>query len=261
MLVPMPQPNYAFVFVDHTTSATPTAMRPAPIFQKLIDALLEQINGPYAASHGAVTCNFRIASGPEDRQPGEIACNFRDTIPEAPDALAYHTVTNGIPDIEIGVDLFSSLTDEGESVSGGVSHEILELLGDAGANEWADLQDASGQTRARENCDAVQNTGYFAENGVWLSNFVLPSYYIPGAIGPYDALGVMTSQTDLSHGYEIRATAPTDAGAVQGSHARLGQHVTHGKEVFAVGTITDAQKKRKSHPYSRTHRRGVRLAA
>ena len=261
-LVSLPQPNYSFVFLDHTTSATPSAMKPAPVFQKIIDALLEQINGPYAASHGAVTANFRVGSGPEDRAPGEIAVNFRDTIPEAPDALAYHRTTNGVPDIEIGVDLFSSLTEGSESMSGGVSHEILELCGDAGANEWADLQDVSGQTRARENCDAVQNTGYEASNGVWVSNFVLPSYYIPQAPGPWDALGVMTSQTDVSHGYEIRATAPTDISQVQGlvqGHVAFGEHVHHGKRVFAIGTLTAQQKKRKSHPYCRTHRRGVRL--
>ncbi len=265
-LVPLSQPNYSFVFIDHTTSATPEALRPAPALQAMIDALLEQVNGPYAASHGAVTANFRIGSG-ADRVPGEIAVNFRDTIPEAPDALAYHTVTFGVPDIEIGVDLFATLTDGPESVSGGVSHEILELLGDAGANEWADLQDASAQTRARELSDAVQNTGYPATNGVWMSNFVLPSYFIPGAPGPYDALGVMTSQTDVSHGYEIRATAPTDATSVQGNtaharHVHLGENVHHGKRVFVVEgshALTDQQKKRKSHPYSRTHRRGVRL--
>src|SRR5258708_294205 len=157
MLVPLPQPNYALVFLDHTTEATPSAMRPAPVFQKLIDALLEQINGPFAASHGAVTVNIPIGSGPEDRAPGEIPVNSRDTSPEAPNALAYHKTTNGVPDIEIGVDLFSSLLDGPESMSGGVSHELLETLGDAGANEWSDLQDASAQTRARENCDAVQN--------------------------------------------------------------------------------------------------------
>jgi len=259
MLVPLPQPNYALVFLDHTTEATSSAMRPAPVFQDLIDALLEQINGPYAASHGAVTVNIRIGQGPEDRAPGEIAVNFRDTIPEVPDALAYHTTTNGVPDIEIGVDLFSTLTLGSESVSGGLSHEVLELLGDAGANEWSDLQGASAETRARENCDAVQNTGYAASNGVWVSNFVLPSYYIPGAPGPYDVLGVMTSQTDVSHGYEIRATAPTDVFQVQGDRARLGEHVHAHKRVFALGTLTDTQKKRKSHPYCRTHRRGVRL--
>ena len=77
----------------------------------------------------------------EDRQRGDIAAHFRDNIPEAPDALAYHTVTDGIPDIELGCDLFSSLGDEGDSLSSGAGHEVLELLLDPGDVDPAGSQD------------------------------------------------------------------------------------------------------------------------
>ncbi len=272
--VPLPSPSFRFVFVDLTTTATPDALRPARAFQPIIDAISQQIDGPFGKAHGHADVAFRIASSPTDRQAGEIACNYRDTIPEATDALAYHSVTGGIPDIEIGVDLFNALTSGVESVSGGVDHEVLELLKDAGANGWKDKEDGSGKTGAEEVADPVQNTGYAASNGVWLSNFILPSYWVPGSAGPWDYLGVMKTQADLSSGYEIQAAAPTDGAAVQGDVAlpagqtqpapapMLGENLHHGRKVFiAPGSaeLSELQRKRKASPYSRTYRHGVRL--
>jgi hypothetical protein len=256
-------PQFSFVFVDLTTTATADLMKPARVFDALIADLEEQIDGPFAGAFGSVICRFRVASAPEDRDPGEVAVNFRDTIPEAPGALAYHTVTNGVPDIEIGVDLFTNLNDDQDSVSSGVSHEILELLGDAGANGWKDLQDGSGLTRAEELCDTVQNTGYRGGHGCWMSNFLLPSAFVPGADAPWDHLGIMISQDDYSSGYEVQATAPTDAQQVVGgiTKERHGLVYVGGRFIFARGAdrLTFLQKRRKSHPYSRTYRRGVRL--
>lgn len=252
---------FAFVLVDHTTSVTPTSMQPGPVFQPMIDAWLEQIESSYTDAYGDQCVSFRIASGPTDRAPNEIGIHFRDTIPEAPGALAYHTVVNGIPDIELGVDLFTDLVGARESVSSGGSHELLELLGDAGANQWADRQDGSGQMDARENCDFVQNTGYPTSNGVYVSNFVFSSVFIPGAVGPYDAMGVMTSQYDVSNGYGIQGNAPQNISQIGGSHFGMHRNAQTGLCTYAlVGHLTEAQIKRKSNPYSRTHRRGVRLA-
>lgn len=256
-----PSPNYCFVLIDLTTSTTPDALRPAPIFDALMADLQEQIDGPYAAARGKVTTSFRVGAGPDDRGPGEIAIHFRDTIPEAPSALAYHTVTNGIPDIEIGCDLFTTLKDGPDSLTGGVSHEVLETLGDPGGNGWKDLQDASNKTRAEENCDIVQNTGYVGSHGCYLSNFIYEALFIPGAPPPYDYLGVLQSQTDRSNGYEILATAPTDGAPVQGFLGE-GQNLHEGHHVHLAEDstpLTELQLRRKAHPYSRTYRRGVRL--
>lgn len=245
-----------FAVIDLTTDQTPAEKRPAQALPVMIAAWTEQIEGPFAVAFGLVTIAFRVASGPTDRQPNEIAINFRDTIPEAPGALAYHQVVNGVPDIEIGVDLFDTLTDgsgTNEAVSAGTSHELLELLGDIGANLWSELQDGSGKMVAREECDKVQNTGYQASNGVWVSNFLLPAYWIPGAPGPYDQLGVMSDRSDVSHGYEIQADGPqneTQVGGVKGETRRRTSH---------VGSLTERQLARKRHPYSRSHRRGLRL--
>lgn len=255
--------QFLFVIVDHTTAATPDAMRPAQAFQAMIDAWSEQISGPFADAHGARTVEFRIADPGTDRLDGELAMNFRDTIPEAPNALAYHQVVNGVPDIELGVDLFSALTSGSESLSCGGSHELLELLLDAGANGWKDKQDGSGLMGAEEACDVVQNTFAVASNGVAVSNFLLPSYFIPGSAGPWDDMEVMTSQTDLSNGYEIQAGAPTAVS--QASHPGMGliwhPHPTMvDTKIRILGNLPQGnQKKRKSHRYSRSYRRGARF--
>jgi hypothetical protein len=247
-------PLYPFVLIDHTTAATPANLAPASDFNLFIEAWLEQINGPFAAAWGGVSVAFRVGSGPDDRQPNEIAINFRDTIPEAPGALAYHTITSGIPDIELGVDLFSSLTGQNESLSAGGSHELLELLGDPGANRWADA--GTGIMNALEAADMVQNTGYPACNGVWVSNFVLLSFFNPQASGPWDQMGVMKAADDVSNGYGIQTGSPTDYTQIGGMRLHQGRTLWH------AGTpLTLLQKKQKAHPYSRAYRRGLRISA
>lgn len=235
-----------FVLIDLTTDATPAEMRPAAFLQAIADALSAQVNNEWADAWGTGAV-VRVGSGPDDRSATEVAINLRDTIPEAPGALAYHQVTNGVPDIEVGVDLFSSLTDGIESVSSGISHEVLETLGDAGANGWKEK--GTGIMGAEETCDPVQNTGYQGAGGVSLSNFVLPSYFVPGSAGPWDYLSVMASQDDISNGYEIQAPSPTNVTQAGKDLAAKGLPIR--------GTIRKVERKR--HPYSRTYRRGVRL--
>jgi hypothetical protein len=256
-------PQFAFVFIDLTTDTTPANMKPGLVMDDMIGDISDQIDSEFADAHGLIGCSFRIGKGPNDRAPGEIAVHFRDTIPEAPGALAYHTVTNGVPDIEIGVDLFTNLKDDQESMTCGVDHEILETILDAGANGWKDLQDGSGLTRAEEACDTVQNVGYNGKRGCWLSDWLLPSAFVPGSQGPWDYLQIMEGPDDYSKGYEVQATAPMDASQVVGGVNKEvhGLTYTSGHFVFARGAekLTFLQRKRKSHPYSRTYRRGVRL--
>ena len=252
--------NLCFVLVDLTTDTTPVAMRPAQALSAVAAALTAQTANEFAAAYGSAEPGFRVASSPSDRTANEIAINFRDTIPEAPGALAYHQVTNGVPDIEIGVDLFSSLTTGTESVSSGVSHEVLETLGDLGANGWKDK--GTGVMGAEEVCDPVQNTGYAAPNGAQVSNFVLPNYFIPGSEGPWDFMKVMQSQADLSNGYEVQTDSPTsfvDALQKPGWGQALMRKWRDEGSARVAGKLSETQAKRKRHQYSRASRRGVKF--
>lgn len=285
---------FAFVLVNLTTSATPTNLTPTPAFLGgLCDALEEQTQGPFATAYGERTTTFRVASPPDDRAAGEIAVNFRDTIPEAPGALAYHQVTSGVPDIEIGCDLFASLAQGSEAMSVGVAHEVLETMGDAGANGYKTRAD--GVTAdAEEVCDFVESTFYPASNGMAVSNFVLPSFFVPGSAGPWDFLGVMSSQTDVSKGYGITAqvSGETQIGGTRAAvkpeievpagplgfmgmaHEARRDKATNaakaapapaakkpGPRVRAVVgyDMSERMRKRKASRYSRTSRRGVTL--
>ena len=73
------------------------------------------------------------------------------------------------------------------------SHEALEML----ADEWVNLdvtrrmQDGTFELWPREICDAVQGV-YYEVNGVQMSDFVLPEYFIEHSDGPYDFKRALT---------------------------------------------------------------------
>jgi hypothetical protein len=221
-----------------------------PVLPAIRDALDWQANGEFADAYGGVY-QFRVGQSPFDRAKGEVGINIRHTVP-AEGAIAYHAVTNGVPDIEMALDLVRELTTGTECLSSALSHEVLETALDPGANRWATRGD--GQTAdALEACDFAQNTGYSTKNGVWVSNFLLPSVWVPGSLGPWDHLGKMTNQYDVSNGYGIQGTID-NVQQIQGRMAKESSNVRF------VGSLTDLQRARKSHPYSRATRRGLVLA-
>jgi hypothetical protein len=245
----------SFVLYDYTTGATASALRPAPILEPLAEMLgnVTCAGSPFAMTWGQLAPSFRVGvvqgGAPKDRQAGEVAVNFRDSLPDAPGALAYHDVSPaGVEDVEIGCSLFSTLTTGSESLTVGVSHEVFETLGDPGCNRWA-LRSDGATLDALELCDFVQNTCTTeAATGFAVSNFVLPAFFDPGAPGPWDALGIMQSQYDLSNGYSIEATI-AEENQVQGAR----------RFACGVGGLLSITRRRKAHTYARTRRRGIRL--
>ncbi len=251
--------RFSLVFIDLTTTATPQSLKPGPVMQPMIDALIEGLMGGFAEEYGHADIALRVG-GVSDRDATEIAVNFRDTLPDAPGALAYHTVTGGVADIEVGVDLFDGMLTGADPMSAGVDHEIKEMLGDLGANGWKDRQDGSGTMDAEEFCDFVQNTYIKASNGATLSNFVRRSFFVPGSDGPWDYLGVMKSHYDVSNGYGITATSPDSTDQIGGMRVPAGgrsEFVRPHTRVIVQGHLTAKQAKRKAFALSRTMRRKV----
>jgi hypothetical protein len=218
----------------------------------------EQLNGPFSDFYGG-KYSVRAGTSATDRRPGEIAVNLQNAIPEAPTAMGFHQVTNGVPDVEIGLNTVTGLTSGPEALSVVVSHEILETSLDPGANRWADRGD--GTMCALEACDRVEQTTYAATNGVAVSNFLLPAAFLPGAVGPYDFLNRTTSANQiLGGGYDIECTTPSDEHDVSAARAALGVANPPGPARRFVGEpLEGGQLARKSSPYSRTSRRGIRL--
>jgi len=226
-----------FVLIDESNGATTsagTALSPA-VLEQIAVAATVYLNRDVAAYWGLpIGATVRVGDA-SSIQAGEWAFVLFATLPEAPDAIAYHDVDgNGVPVLFDAVSLSDSLIGSGQSVSVAITHELAETLGDQSCNFWAD--DGKGQEHALELCDAVENSDYLV-TGVACSNFVLPSFFNPTHAGPYDFLKVLTSPFQ-TQGYQIVRTSGTGETQVQGKARRLAK---------------------RQHALSRTFRRGARL--
>lgn len=204
----------------------------------------------------------RMATG-SDLVAGEIACVSRPILPDAPDAIAYHTINGvGVPSAVDAVPLSDSLFGPGNSWLVAWSHEMAETVGDAPCNAWRD--DGQGTEHSQELCDPVEEQSYRVTTAAgfegYVSNFVLPAYFTPGAPGPYDfltTLGMSASSPQApfgttTGGYQIVRTASTDEHQLTALLASRGARL--------LGFPLKARIAKKSHWSSRTFRRGVRLA-
>ncbi len=100
-----------------------------------------------------------------------------DEIPEAPGALAYHTVDDGgRPILVIGWNVMKSEGgDIWKCLWSGISHEACEERGNPFVNLNVDMPDGKHDT-AQEACDWVQGDLYELD-GHWMSNFVTPEFF------------------------------------------------------------------------------------
>lgn len=260
--------HWKLVLIDLTTDATPADLRPKDILTGLVDASedLLRIFGQATGYWPAV--EMRVGHAPDDRKHGEVVAYFRDTL-DVQGALAYHTVTNGVPDIEVGCSLFNSSVVGSDSLSVGFTHELLEFVMDPGANGWKD--NGEGEMDAEEECDWVQNLSFVGPNGMHVTDFVLRSFFVPGADGPWDYMGAMSSRGDVTHGYGIQAVPPTNVTQIPGSLAeqlaalaaplpktrRPFERMNAGRRVYLHGhtNLSELALKRKASPHSRTTRR------
>lgn len=128
--------------------------------------------------------------------------------PDVANALGYHDVgPDGKPYARVFLDpIFSNgggWTTGSLSVSAVISHEVCELVGDPGANRWANAAD--GALYALELCDAVESDSYQASNGVALSNFLWPAFFNPFGRGPYDEMRSLAAPFETgAGGYQIK---------------------------------------------------------
>ena len=215
-----------------------TAKDVAPVAAAIAAALTVQLNRDLATYYGG-NYAVRAAAGAGDIQVGETACIIVDALPQAPKDVAYHDVDgNEVPRVFLARSQCSSLTSGAGSVSGALSHELVETAVDPAINAWR--RDNAGQLWAQEACDPCQENGYEI-NGISVSNFVLPAYWAQGSTGPYDFLRLVDAPFQvIGGGYAIK----------------LGPD---GKESQVFGDVGAARLARKRHPTSRTYQRGVRL--
>lgn len=191
----------SFLIVDESGSNV------APTTQALItEALLWQLNGDVSREWGG---GYSVRWGAlTDAQPTDRIAHLKPSLPDVPDAEAYHsTLPNGAPVSYFSMVDISGLTSGSSCLSVVLSHELIETAVDPGANRYAVKSD--GKTlQALEGCDRVQDCSYAAPNGVYVSNFLLQSAFDPGAPGPWDKMGALQQGEALTPGgYEIDIAA------------------------------------------------------
>ncbi|HET6339212.1 MAG TPA: hypothetical protein VFG30_38610 [Polyangiales bacterium] len=121
-----------------------------------------------------------LKQAPQDLR-GDAILYLWDKLADAEGALGYHDQNNrGLPYGFVFTELSKQL---GEAWSVTLSHEVLELIGDANVNTFAAGPHPAEPDRVvfhwYEMCDAVQAESYEID-GVEVSNFVLPLYFTVG---------------------------------------------------------------------------------
>lgn len=189
--------------VDHTQKYRP----PAGTINQIAAALTKQAQ-TFAADWN-LDPQITVTADPK---AAGIPINVEDN-GNVPNALGWHqTDPHGAPEAFV---LAGTVLSHGgtwisgaNSVSAVASHELLELLGDLAANEFA--YDGKSREWAIEMCDAVEMRSY-SILGVAVSDYLLPSYFNPGAPGPYDKLSVLTRGFTIDRGgYSIVSKAGTE---------------------------------------------------
>jgi hypothetical protein len=231
-------------------------------------AVQEQLCGAFAdAWDGAkVYCRVGAPNG-EDVGPNERLMGYWQH-PDIAGAAGYHaTDPSGRPYGKVFLDDAATMSNGPQAASVIASHEACELTLDPTANLLALRLD--GLTfDAYEACDAVEDTTYTASNGVEVSNFLTPAAFDPGAVGPYDKLGVLQSQYGMTPGgYRITGTASiAQNGAmkheVDGAANTVTVPLQAKIEWKAEGLDNDpAKRDRKLRECGRARRRGVNAQA
>ena len=228
-----------FSIISAGTSASPlTAQATADWLSRVAGAGTVYLDRDVASLWGG-SYNVRVASGPTDVTADEIGFLLVDSLPD-PGAIAEHTTLgNAMPVCYLSLTMCHSLDD----VSEGIAHELAETAADFPCNRWNDAGD--GWLYAHEICDPDEARGYRIED-VLVSSFVTPSFFAPGANGPYSYLGSI-GQADLS------------APFITGPAAYQVRRPTAGGDVQVFGDMAPHKIAKRRHWTSRTHRRGARL--
>jgi hypothetical protein len=166
-----------------------------PEIEPVVHAIQAQVNEDFQPEWGRGAHLIQVPSG---QQPDEEHwwCGIFDDSDVA-NALGYHDLTpKGYPlskvfaktDLQYGLQW--SVT---------MSHEVLEMLGDPTINLTAQVSNT--ELYAYENCDAVESDelGY-QKNGVHVSDFVTPAWFMPGYPGPFDFQGHVNEALELAPG-------------------------------------------------------------
>jgi hypothetical protein len=182
---------------------------------KYISALQTQVDRDFAPLYG-MSCKLSTTYS-----VGDWVLLILDDSDQA-GALGYHDVTSaGKP---IGKVFAKTDREYGLSTSVTMSHELLEILGDAGCNLTAQMSDTT--FCAYELCDPVEDDslGYLI-NGVLVSDFVTPFYFMASPpSGKLDYCGYLTAPFSIAPGGYLAVWDGTWGEQTNGESKRRAYH-------------------------------------
>lgn len=173
MTVRKKKPMDSFAIVNESTDTQITK----DILLKGAAALQTQSERDFAPLWKQTPSTVVVATSEDVESMDVHVTRIVDSIPEAPDALAYHTIDDqGRPLLVIG---WNACKSEGgdiwKTLWSAISHEVCEERGNPGVNLNVDMPDGHHDT-PREVCDWVQGDLYEID-GIWVSNFVLEAFF------------------------------------------------------------------------------------
>lgn len=231
----------SFILVDDNAGADVTPQ----VLAQIAAAVQAQIALDFAPHWGWV--GVSVLTGPAPAQDSPAVPVYIRAKSDVEGAAGYHDDAG----IYVFRDGLPELTKGAFSLSVVVSHEILEALGDPGANRWADM--GNGVEVAIEMCDAVEGFCYDMA-GTDVSDFLLPSYFDPGGAGPYSFMGKPSAPfaiaPDANQDYQIERRV-NEQGVKQVTAAL----------VDGCDMTIHPRASAKRHHSSRTSRRGVPCGA
>lgn len=160
-----------------------------------------------------------------------------DTIPEAPDALAYHTIDDaGRPVLRLGVETIRSNLAPGQNLLDEITKAITHEVFEAAINPFVSLFCYVAGRRAMlsfEVADPVQG-GSFVMGSSAISNFVLPAYFDAEDLeGPFDQCGTLVAPLSCAaDGYQAWSDGSQTFGAELPTHKRANV-AKYGRLAFA----------------------------
>jgi hypothetical protein len=181
-----------------------TVMTDAQV-QAVMAAVAAQVNQDFNRYWDCGVISFAFVPKTQAMDPKAWQFVVADDSPQAGAAGYHETGSGGGP---IGYAFALTTQQAGMHPSVTISHEILEMLGDPYIDEssqWADIPNAL--FLAYETCDPVEDDQFGQiKDGILLSDFVFPSYFIQGSAGPWDLMRKLTGPwnpaTMLSGAYQ-----------------------------------------------------------
>ncbi len=156
----------------------------------VIDAIQRQLDEHFSPVWNR-TATLRLIDDASQLRPNEACAQLLDHT-DYPGLLGYHfCAANGAPGLRV---FARTASDYGQEFSAVLSHEILETTGNPWVNAAVlqNLGKGSGILYSMEVCDPVERS-FYQIDGVTVSNFVTPQYFLGNSSAPYDYMGLLST--------------------------------------------------------------------